>query len=159
MTDARFEDGEAGPLALLAQGPGDLAVLSALMQDAVLTGADLTYRAKARQLVLLINRFRWEDADEARKSGRRYERVRAVLLVQDVLSVRAQGVQRGDAATIHAILSLGLDEGQDGTGLLTIRFAGDATIEVRVEAVDIALRDVTRPHFAVSGKVPDHQQD
>lgn len=157
MTDARFEDGEAGPLALRAVEPDDLPILSALIQDAVLTGADLTYRPRARQLALLVNRFRWEDAEEARRAGRRFERVRAVLLIQDVLSVRAQGVQRGDASTIHAILSVDFQAEAEGAGVLTIRFAGDATIEARVEAVDLSLKDVTKPHYAQSGRVPDHQ--
>lgn len=156
MNDARFEDSEAGPLALLAQGQDDLPVLSALVQDAVLSGADLTYRAKARQLALLINRFRWEDADEARRAGRRFERVRSVLLIQDVLSVRAQGMQRGDASTVYAMLSIDFQAGTDGAGVLTLRFAGDATIKARVEAIDLSLKDVTKPHYAASNRAPDH---
>lgn len=159
MNDARFEDGETGPLALLAQDPSDLPVLSALLQDAVLTGADFAYRAKKRQLALLVSRFRWEDADEAQQKGRRFERVRSVLLVQDALSVRSQGIARGEAGVVHSLLGMTFTEEGEGAGLLTLTFAGDATIEVQIEAFDLSLRDVTRPHFALSGKMPQHIED
>ena len=35
MSDARFEDGADTPLRVIAQGPDDLPVLAALLQDAV----------------------------------------------------------------------------------------------------------------------------
>ena len=55
MTDARFEDGEERPLRLLAREAADLAVMSALLQDAVLTGADLRYSRARRQFSMLLN--------------------------------------------------------------------------------------------------------
>ena len=61
MADARFEDGDDRPLNLLARDGDDVAVISALLQDAVLPGADLKWDRKARRFVALVNRFRWED--------------------------------------------------------------------------------------------------
>ena len=42
MSDARFEDGAEQPLRLMAQDADDLAVLSALLQDAVFPIIEMT---------------------------------------------------------------------------------------------------------------------
>ena len=66
-TDARFEDGAEGALALRAETAEDLKVIAALVQDAVLQVTDISYEPRHRQLALLVNRFRWEDAEQARR--------------------------------------------------------------------------------------------
>ncbi len=86
MSDATFEDGGERPLRLVAQDADDLPVISALVQDAVLTVTDMKCDPKRRRFALLVNRFRWEDrAEAAERVGRAYERVRSVLVVEDVL--------------------------------------------------------------------------
>lgn len=71
--DARFEDGREVPLNLGALDGEDLKVLSALTQDAVFPVTEMTWRAKERRFAVLLNRFRWEDAENARA----WERCRA----------------------------------------------------------------------------------
>ena len=90
--DARFADADPRPLALRAEDEADLRILSSLVQDAVLTGADISHDAKARRLSLLITRFRWEDAADARLQNREFERVRSVLVISDVMRVVSDGV-------------------------------------------------------------------
>jgi hypothetical protein len=41
-------------------------------------------------------------------------------------------------------------------GRLTLTFAGDGALALEVEAINLALRDVTRPYQAPSGKTPSH---
>ena len=69
MNDARFADADPAPLALVAQDVEDLTVISALVQDAVLPVTEITYDMRHRQLALLLNRFRWEDAEAARREA------------------------------------------------------------------------------------------
>lgn len=155
MTDARFEDGAEEPLRLIARETGDLPVLAALVQDAVLTAADMTYAKPRRRFALFLNRFRWEDREAAQAARRPFERVRALLVVEEVLSVKVQGIQR-DADTILSLLDITFAATAEGAGRITLTFAGDGAIALEVEALDLALRDVTRPYVAPSGKVPDH---
>lgn len=155
MTDARFEDGEEAPLRLIAREGGDLPVIAALVQDAVLTAADMTYARPRRRFALMLNRFRWEDREAAQAAHRPYERVRALLVVEEVLAVRTQGIQR-DGDVVLSLLDIGFADTGDGAGRLTLTFSGDGAIELDVEALDVSLRDVTRPYVAPSGKVPDH---
>ena len=157
MNDARFADADPAPLALVAQDVEDLTVISALVQDAVLPVTEITYDMRHRQLALLLNRFRWEDADTARREGRPYERVRSLLVISDALRVRHDGIDRGDPATVLSLLDIGWQPGEDGTGVLTLTFAGDGAVAIDAECLSVDLRDVTRPYLAVSGDLPRHE--
>ena len=91
-----------------------------------------------RRFAILLNRFRWEDAPQAH--GRRdYERVQAVLLIEDVMAVRSQGVPKGDADTILSLLALEFRPGEDGTGevLLTQGGPGGAALSADRLRVDL----------------------
>ena len=156
MSDASFHDADQGPLMLRAEAPEDVAVLSMLVQDAVLTGADVTFDRKRRQLAMLINRFRWEDVEDAQREGRPFERVRALLVVSDITGIRSAGIDRGDDDEVLSLLALQWLPGADGTGQLQLDFAGDGTIQVDAECITIDLRDVTQPYLAPSGHMPTH---
>ena len=156
MADARFRDGDEGPLRVVAQEAADVPVLSALVQDAVLHAADLRYDQRRRRFAALVNRFRWEDRDAAARTGRPFERVRALLTLEDVRSVRSQGFDRRDGSLVLSILSLSWEAGDDGTGRLILTLAGDGAVALEVEALDVRLEDVTKPYIAPSRRAPDH---
>lgn len=164
MTDARFEDGGERPLRLVARDGDDLRVIAALVQDAVLTGADLRWQPRARRFALLLGRFRWEDRATARPAGRRPERVQSLLTFDDVTRVAHQGLDRRDRDTVLSLLTLDWqpetppDSPDDpaGPGRLVLVFAGDGAVALGVECLEVTLADVTRPYAAPSGRVPDH---
>lgn len=158
MTDARFEDGDEGPLRLIAREAADLPVLSALVQDAVFPSGEMRFDRRARQFAVLVNRFRWEDREAAQAAGRGFERVRSLMVVRDVLGVRSSGIDRKEADTIYSLLSIAFIEKAEGSGTLTLTLAGDGAIALEVEALDVTLDDVTRPYLAPSRKAPDHGQ-
>ncbi len=153
MSDARFEDGQTRPINLVARDGDDLAVISALVQDAVLTVGDIRYTKSKRRLALLINRFRWEDG-----AMRSPERVRSLLVFDDVAEVRVQGVDPKDQGLVLSLLSLGFAPGEDGTGVVTLTLAGDGALALAVEAMEVTLKDVTRPYFAPSRHTPIHPE-
>lgn len=164
MTDARFEDGGERPLRLVAQDAADLQVIAALVQDAVLTGADLSWRPGERRFALLVNRFRWEDRDRAQAAGRPVERVRSLLVFADVRAVAHQGLDRRDRDTVLSLLTLSYTPdappedpaGPAGPGRITLVFAGDGALALTVECLDAQLADVTRPYAAPSRRAPSH---
>ena len=153
--DARFADADPRPLTLMADDETDLRIISALVQDAVLPASEIGYDPKARRLALLLNRFRWEDAEQAGAERRTFERVRALLIVHDVLRLQSDGIDR-DKDTVLELLALTWQPGDDGTGRLLLEFAGDGTLAAEVECINLELRDVTRPYVAPSGKIPRH---
>lgn len=156
MTDARFEDGADQPLHLVATDADDVTVLSALLQDAVLMVSDMGWTPKQRRFALLVGRFRWEDRAAAEAAGRAYERVRSLVVVEDVHAVRSSGFDRDAKELVLSILSVAFVPGEDGTGTLTFVLAGDGAVALDVEALEARLEDVTRPYRAPSGKAPTH---
>ncbi len=154
--DARFEDGGEQPLRLKASEAADVSVVSALVQDAVFPAAEMVWRAKERRFALLLNRFRWEDLPSAERRNRPVERVQSVFLIENALAVRSQGLKRGAADLVLSLLAVDWIAGEDCAGRVVLTLAGDGVIEIDVEALEIVLKDVTRPYLAPSGKSPDH---
>lgn len=151
--DARFEDGREAPLNLGALDQEDLKVISALVQDAVFPASEMAWRARDRRFALLLNRFRWEDRGRDRHGP---ERVQSLLVIENVLKVASQGVPRGDADTILSLLAIDWEPDEAPGGVLELQLAGDGAIRLEVEALEVALRDVTRPYRAPSRKAPTH---
>ena len=153
MTDARFEDGREKPLNLGAQDADELQVLSALIQDAIFPITEMTWQAKQRRFGLLLNRFRWEEGARGQTAP---ERVQSILVVDNVMSVASQGVDRAEADMILSVLSATFEAGDDGAGDIVFTLAGDGAIRLSVEAIEMTLKDVTRPYNAPSKKAPSH---
>lgn len=151
--DARFEDGGEAPVALRALEADDVPVISALVQDAVFPINEMTWDRRRRRFALLLNRFRWEE--QGGNDGP--QRTQAVLAIEDVMKVASQGIDRTDKDMILSLLALEWAPGEDGAGRLTLTLAGDGAIAVEVEALELTLKDVTRPYHAPSGKTPDRK--
>ena len=153
--DARFEDAGEAPINLGALDREDLTVLSAIVQDAVFPVTEIRWDATHRRLLLLLNRFRWEDNEKAKRQGRDVERVQSLLVFENVIKVASQGVDRARADMVLSVLSLDAKEA-DGAENVVITLAGDGAIRVTCEAIEVTLKDVTRPYLAASKKTPWH---
>ena len=151
--DAKFEDGAEAPLNLGAMDPEDLQVVSSLSQDAIFPITEMIWRQGERRFAILINRFRWEDQGRTRHAP---ERVQSLLVIDNVLRVASQGIDRNDRDTVLSLLSVTFEPGEEGSGHLILTLAGDGAIRLEIEALDVTLKDVTRPYRAPSGKAPNH---
>ncbi|MCV2894296.1 DUF2948 family protein [Lentibacter sp. XHP0401] len=152
--DASFEDGAERPLNLGAMDLDDLKVISALVQDAVFPITEMKYDRKARRFALLLNRFRWEDKGQGRHAP---ERVQTVLAFDNVLGVATQGIERGDKDMVLSLLTAEWEAGTAPAGKLVLTLAGDGAIRLDCEALEVTLKDVTRPYRAPSRKRPSHE--
>ncbi|WP_113912008.1 DUF2948 family protein [Roseovarius dicentrarchi] len=150
--DARFEDAREAALNLGALDVDDLQIISSLAQDSVFPATEMTWRPGARRFALLLNRFRWEEGAASHAP----ERVQALLVIDCVLRVATQGIDRTDKDLILSLLSITFEPGEDGSGHLLLTLAGDGAIRLEVEALEVTLKDVTRPYIAPSGKTPRH---
>ena len=132
MTDVK-------PLRLLAEEAEDLEVISAAVQDAVVKAENLNYEARIRRFSLELNRYRWEEGVDKRRDG---ERVRALLAFDGVLGVKTRAVTKADPELILSLLQVTFtpDEEPPG-GTVTLLFAGDGEIALKVEALDATLLD------------------
>lgn len=158
MTDASFEDGADQPLRLRAESAADLAVISALAQDAVGRGDRIAWTPRTHRFTLLLNRFRWEDAGAARRQGRPLERVQGLLAIDAVLRARSLGFDPTDRARILSLLALAHVPGAgEDPGRLRILLAGGGEIALDVASLAVTLQDVSRPYEAVTRQQPRHE--
>ncbi|WP_299402515.1 DUF2948 family protein [uncultured Roseobacter sp.] len=155
MTDARFEDSREAPLNLGALDAEDLSVISALVQDSVFPASEMRWERAANRFVLLINRFRWEEGPARVASP---ERVQSLLVFEGVTAVASNGIDRKDTDTVLSILSTSFEETEAPAGHVLLTLAGDGAIRLAVEALEVTLKDVTKPYQAPSKKTPQHPE-
>ncbi len=141
---------ESKPLRLIAEEADDLAPLSALLQDAVLRIGDMTYDKGGRHFTLRLNRFCHESGGSAPL------RAPSVLRISCVTRVQMRNLDPAKAQSVLSLLDLDV-QALDAPGcMLTLRFAGDARPDVRIEAecIDVLLMDLAAPRRAKSS--PNH---
>ena len=157
--DARFADVRATavrPIRLRAESAEDLAVVSSLMQDAVGKAGDITWLRKKRRLVIVANRFRWENGVESDGKAKPLERVQSALAIEGVLAVRARGLDPNRRETPYELLALLFEPGEDCGGTLRLTMAGGPEIAVEVECLELSLTDLSDPWPARARRAPQH---
>jgi hypothetical protein len=154
--DARFHDGLEKPLYIGAIDPADIEVMSAFLQDAVVPVSEMKWRRQHRQLAVLLNRFRWEDRDHAQQQKRPVERVQSLFVIDHVRHIASIGIDRSAPRAVLALLSLSYHEVEGASEEVQLTFSGSAAIKIKISALEISLRDVTKPYIAPSGQIPTH---
>ncbi len=143
------------PLKLIALDEEDLAVLSSLLQDAVLRVADMSYLPKQKRFAAALNRFDWEKA--AKESGKDYRRRRAALRFDRVFNAKLRNVKPGAGDRVLSLLAVSFAAKEPPGGTLTLTFSGDASIQLEVECIEAELRDLG-PEWRARAK-PQHPGD
>ena len=141
-------------LKLIALEPDDLALVSAHLQDAVLTVGDMAFRADDLRFVMLLNRFDWLAA-EARTptgaNGTAGERRRAALRIERVLGAKTTGIDLARVSDPLELLALQFEPAAEPPGgQISLVFAGGGAIRLDVECVEVAVEDVGAAWRAVS---------
>lgn len=140
---------------LAALDSGDLDVLSAQVQDAVARVKDLVWLPKSNRFAALVNRFKWETAQESRANNLR---VRSRLVFDRVLAVQSHRIRR-DPDAVASLLAIKFTArgSEDPGGTVELVFAGGGTIRLEVECIDASLADVSG-EWAALGR-PDHESE
>ena len=140
-------------LRLAAEGQQDLAVISAALQDATFLVGDLKFNRRRRQLILEVNRFRWE------RAGRHgpFSRVRCAVVIEGVSTVKTRRLRQDTPDAVAAVLSLQFTpDAEPPGGVFSFILAGDGVVAVSVEAVDLLLVDLGEPWPTPNR--PDHDR-
>ena len=141
------------PLRLIAEDARDLSLMSASLQDAVAKIGDFAYLPDQRRFAFVANRFVWECAHDRRHGP--FARVRAGAHFDDVLSVQQHNLRRNVKDAVVELLAIRFDEGLDGSGIITLEFAGGGAIKLEVEIINAALSDMSDPWRTKSK--PEHE--
>lgn len=139
------------PLKLIALDNDDLEIVSAHLQDAVLTTADILWRPSERRLVVGLNRFDWE---AAYGDNPEYRRRSTALRFERVLSCKALNVARADKNAVLNLLSVTFDQTDPPAGVVTLTFSGGAALRLDVECLEAEFADLGSAW--VTAACPDH---
>jgi hypothetical protein len=143
----------SGMLRLMAEDQGDLDIIGAAVQDALVRVGEMSFDKKARRFTAMINRFRWETAGETGP----YERVRAAISFEGVLGVKSRRVRHDSDEALAALLSVAfLPEQEPPGGVVRLLLAGGGEVAVEVECLDAVLID-TGPVWPTPRR-PDHDK-
>lgn len=141
---------DVADLRLHALDDEDLALVSAILQDALIRVGDLAYLPGQRRFALLGARFDW-----AAEAEGRLERCRAGLHFEGVQRARYLRVAHDQPETVLELLAVTFEPGPDApAGVVKLVFAGGAAIQLDVECVEAQMRDIG-PRWAVKAR-PSH---
>jgi Protein of unknown function (DUF2948) len=145
------------PLKLIALDEEDLAVLSSLLQDAVLRVADMAYLPKQRRFAAALNRFEWEKTPKEADKNKEYLRRRTALRFDRVFGAKLKNVKPGVGDRVLSLLAVAFTPKEPPSGTLTLTFSGDASIQLEVECIEAELKDLG-PEWRTRFK-PQHPGD
>ena len=125
-------------LKLVALDEDDLGVVSTHLQDSVVKVADIHWRPAEKRLVMLLNRFDWEEATashfQRRRTALRFERVRAC---------QCRHVQPCEKEAVLNLLDVAFTPGPTApAGQLTLTFSGGCAMRLEVECIEVELADL-----------------
>jgi hypothetical protein len=122
-------------------------VISACLQDALVSVRDLAYDRDARIFVLVANRFRWEGGTAADGAGKPFERTLCGVTFDEIDGVVYRGFHRSEEDRILSLLAIRpiLSGGSSTGGAIDLEFAGDATIRLTAPVIRCRLRDFGEP--------------
>ena len=138
----------AEPLRLVAKDEADLEVVSSLLQDALITGADMHYDAQHDCFMIVANRFCWErpalaDMNDS-TGGAVHERALCGLRINHVTTVQKRRWPADWRGAFFNLLALKLAAmpQQDGGCMLELSFSGGPSMRLTTKQIDIVVGDL-----------------
>ncbi len=139
------------PLKFVVLDEEDLEVMSAHVQDAIVKVADVIWRPQEKRLVVGLNRFDWEGAQDLHPD---YRRRRSALRFERVLSCKCKSVDPAGKEAVLNLLAVEFDETDAPAGAVTLIFSAGKALRLEVECLEAELADLG-PTWAVAG-CPEH---
>jgi len=138
--------GEAARLRLRAVDEDDLAVIAACLQDALVPLREMAYLAEEGRFMAAFTRFRREClADPERCDCTELTQCCSVLGFEQVEAVKYRGIDRRFGGVKLELLTIVAEPASDGLIHITLLFAGDMALQLRVRAIACWLEDFGEP--------------
>jgi len=133
------------PLKLSARDAVDLAVVSAMVQDALTRARDMTFQERERRFLILLDRFMWERDDGNPIEGKLYNRVRSVIHFDDVVGIQTLNIDMTAREEVLELLTVAATDSSDSSAKIELVFAGGGVIRLDVDCIECRLTDRGRP--------------
>jgi hypothetical protein len=128
----------ADPLKLRGEDEEDLAVISAVLQDALVAVSEMAWLPEEKRFALVANRFLWEPP--AGGPRRNFERRLSGLRFDGVGAVQRRGFHPREGDRLLVLLAIRAED-----GAIRLDFAGGSSIRLEVERILCHLDDLGEP--------------
>ena len=129
-------------LKLIAKSEEDLKVISAHLQDAIVSSKDIANLKKNKIFLIQLNRFMWEDIEKG--VFRKNKRIRTVLKFDEVTNVLSKNIKR-DTDRFLDFLAIESRIMNDKRYEIKLIFSGDSIIKIKSEVIEVTLDDQGSP--------------
>ena len=130
-------------LKLISKTAEDLKVISAHLQDAIVSISDVANLKKNRIFLIQLNRFMWEDVEQG--IFRKNKRIRTILKFDHVTKVASKNIDFNKKEEFLDFLAIESNEMADKTIEMNLIFSGDSIIKVFTEVIEVTLDDQGDP--------------
>ena len=130
-------------LKLIAKTMDDLKVISAHLQDSIVSTNDIANLKKNRIFLMQLNRFMWEDVEKG--VFRKNKRIRTILKFENVIKVSSKNIKLNDNEIFLDFLAIESKKMPDKTQEMNLIFSGNSVIKVVAEVIEVSLDDQGEP--------------
>ena len=130
-------------LKLIAKTDEDLKVISAHLQDSIVSLNDIANLKKNKIFLMQVNRFMWEDVEKG--VLRKNKRIRSIIKFDHVIRVSSKNIQKNTKNKFLDFLAIETKEMPDKTQEMKLIFSGDSIIKIIAEVIEITLDDQGAP--------------
>ena len=130
-------------LKLIATSEEDLRVISAHLQDAIVSPIEIANLKKNRILLIQLNRFMWEDVEKG--VFRKNKRIRTMLKFENVTSVLSKNINQKNNKRFLDFLAIESFLMPDKSYEINLIFSGDAILKIKTEVLEVTLDDQGSP--------------
>ena len=130
---------KAKNLKLIARTDEDLRIISAHLQDSIVSTENIASLKKNKIFLMQLNRFMWEDVEKG--VFRKNKRIRTILKFDNVLEVNSKNISQKNKDKFLDFLAIENNQLPDNNHEMKLIFSGDSVIRVVAEVIEVALDD------------------
>lgn len=148
-------DTQTAPVKLMVASAEDVTMLSAFLQDGLIAHHDILFDKARAEVVMVVDRYRWEQDAERRERvlmGLRITKVDKMLQKNMASSERQRGT-----TIFYNLLNLAYEQDEDGQGFLVFTFSAGAGLRIQIGELMMSAADIAPPRPAIA--TPDHDDD
>ena len=134
---------KAKNLKLIARTEEDLRIISAHLQDSIVSMENIASLKKNRIFLMQLSRFMWEDVEKG--VFRKNKRIRTILKFDNVIEVNSKNINQKSKDKFLDFLAIECTQMPDENYAMKLIFSGDSVIKVVAEVIEVALDDQGEP--------------
>ena len=134
---------KAKNLKLVARTEEDLRIISAHLQDSIVSVSDIANLKMSKIFLMQVNRFMWEDVEKG--VFRKNKRIRTMLKFDNVISVLSKNINAKEDKKFLDFLTIESNLLPDKSYEIKLIFSGNSVIKIKAEVIDVTLDDQGSP--------------